>query len=128
MNERLLKKIAAEEPLDVAETMELERALENDPAAFRAMDALADARPSLAWRSALNERLASGAPRPRQRGWYWIGSLGAAAAAVAAVVLAPGPRDAGNAIDHDLETALVAVHDAAEAGAAAGVAGADWGG
>jgi hypothetical protein len=58
MNQDLLKKLFAEEPLSVDEIAQLDIALDAQHDAMRAcVGGLADSDPSLSWRSTLNERI-----------------------------------------------------------------------
>lgn len=85
MNEKLLKKLMNEEPLDAAEHLELERALEEgDRSVFAHFLSSQDhVEPSLAWRSSLNEQLRQIAPQPKVSPLRWLG-FGGGVALVAA--------------------------------------------
>lgn len=82
MNEKLLKKLINEEPLDAAEHLELEQALESGDRSLIAqcLSSQDHIEPSLAWRSSLNEQLRQIAPKPKVSPLRWIGFGGAIAA------------------------------------------------
>jgi hypothetical protein len=95
MNEKLLKKLMAEEPLDPAEHLELEQALESGDRNIMSayLSSQDHVEPSLAWRSQLNDQLRQIAPAQPKRPWLtWAGLVGVGAAAfVAALIFAqPG--------------------------------------
>lgn len=125
MKRETLAKMAAEEPLDVAESLALDAALAEGPSLAAG---LADHEPSLAWRSELNARLEAVArPRRASRRWYWLGGLAAAAAASAMVMVRPLPSAPALA-EAEIEAALAKAVGESEASASAGVAVPDWGG
>lgn len=90
MNEQLLKKLMNEEPLDAAEYLTLEQALEEGDESlvahyFGAQDHI---EPSLAWRSELNEQLRQIAPKPQRRvNWFALGGLVSAGAVACAAMV-----------------------------------------
>ena len=73
-----------------------------------------DETPSLAWRSALNERIRVEAERRARRRWRWTvlsPSLGlATAAAIAAVAFVSHPQPAATPTGSRLEASLFALH------------------
>lgn len=97
LNENLLKKLIGEEPLDAAEHLALEQALEAGDNSFVAeyLKSSEGPDPSMAWRSSLNEKLRQIAPKPKRHVWKWVGLGGlvsALAVACAAIVFLNSPK------------------------------------
>lgn len=96
MDPELKKKLASEEPLSLSEAMQLDERLAAGSGVSRVLKGLEDGEPSLAWRSALNERLREVAADSEPKGLArWFGRNGAvrrampiAASGVAAAILA----------------------------------------
>jgi hypothetical protein len=131
MNEETIRRIVAEEPLDLAGAMALDEALDKGAPIAAIVAGLPDHEPSLAWRSELNAKLAAGAPKPkRQARWLWMGSLGLGTALACALLVAPRPEAPGprSADPADIESALAQALGETEASANAGVTIPDWGG
>jgi hypothetical protein len=112
----LMRKLIAEARLSEAELRDLDARLEAQDAVRHVVASLADDEPSLAWRSALNERLLGVAPRPKRRApWRLLApASGLAAAAIVAtlawLVVTGGPTR--TAAPHDsLEAQLLQAHD-----------------
>ncbi len=113
MNEDLLKKLTEERPLTPEEALELDQALESPGQAQAAawVRGLSAPEPSMAWRSALNRRLAR--PARRRTVWLW-GSAAATVTALSALLAvalhqaASGPSAAGPG--PSVEQALVDTH------------------
>lgn len=128
MNKDLIKKLVEEQPLDLAESFELEQALERQDSSMLKM--LDRPEPSMAWRSRLNERLVALEPRPRRK-WVLFSGTTVVALAAALFVFVVLPRDAApkaTEAPSELELALADAHGAADAAAQAGVLVPDWGG
>lgn len=137
MNRDLLNKLKNEQPLDTAERLDLEQALERGEASPAAqwMSQLHDEDPSMAWRSQLNAKLQEIAPAPAKKRFNWFGTSAIAAAGVCAafalftlnrtpVATEPQPEDriAGTtSTSNDLGTVLMTAHQADDAQLAAGV-------
>ena len=87
MDKELFNKLRNEHPLTAEEALRLDEMLEGGGSRLvaQAVSALQDEEPSLTWRSALNERLAS-VSRSRRTALVW--RFGAAATAVAAASFA----------------------------------------
>jgi hypothetical protein len=86
MDKDMFNKLAAEQPMTAEEALRLDAALESDSEKLsrHALSALGEDSPSLAWRSALNQRLAHVSRRRRQT-VYW--RFGVAASGVAAATV-----------------------------------------
>lgn len=92
MNWELKKKLANEQHLSVEEALRLDQALEAESNVSALMKSLEDEAPSLAWRSALNEKLiASTGRRKRTYAVRWVSGF-AATAAVAIFAFVSLPR------------------------------------
>lgn len=97
LNEKLLRKLIDEEPLDAAEHLELEQALEAGDNSFVAeyLRSSEGPNPSMSWRSGLNEQLRQIAPAPKRQVWKWVGVGGlvsALAVGCAAIVFMNSPK------------------------------------
>ena len=88
----MIKKMLDEQPLTVEEALRLDEALENQTVVSRLMGQLEDGAPSLAWRSALNEKMVAYTGR-RKREWTfrWVSGF-AATAAITLVAFFAVPR------------------------------------
>ncbi|MGE0000483.1 MAG: hypothetical protein AB7F50_01115 [Fimbriimonadaceae bacterium] len=128
MNKDLLKKLMEEEQLDLAQTVELDQALEAQGRSL--VSSLETPEPSMAWRSGLNERLAELAPKPKRKWAIFSGTTVVAVAAALVIVMVQPVRDTPPpaAQEDELEMALAQAHGDAEATARAGVLVPDWGG
>lgn len=143
MDKKLWNKLVNEEPLDAAEHIALEQALEAGDESLTAyyLSHVENPAPSLAWRSNLNEQLKQIAPQPVRNGWKlwaWGGAITASAAACAFLLTitmnAPqdSPRQPGvvlnpptttvveNSQTKDLGTVLISAHQADETQASLG--------
>ena len=92
IDRELLKQLAREEQLTAEEAWRLDSALESDESAqiARAVKAMEGAEPSLEWRSALNQKLASTVKTRRTT--FWVMGLSASTAAAAVVAVGPVGR------------------------------------
>ena len=93
MDEKLLRKLRAEDSISAEEALRLDASLDSaEQLAVRTVveSATGDWIPSLAWRSELNEKLALAASHKRRHRILQFGSAGAVAAAVVAVALMIG--------------------------------------
>lgn len=99
MDEKLLKKLRAEESISAEEALRLDASLESaEQLSVRGIveRATSDSIPSLAWRSELNEKLSMAAGHDRRNQFMRIGSLSAVAAAVVVLAFLYGsPRPEG---------------------------------
>lgn len=95
----LFEKIQSGESLDARESLFLEQVLESDEglSVSSLVEGLQDPEPSLAWRSELNEKLQTMAPKPaRPKRLVWFGSgLVATCLAACAILIAPSWMGAG---------------------------------
>ncbi len=104
MDKNLLKKIVAENELSAEESLRLDEALEatGSAAARRAVRALHDDAPSMAWRSDLNEKLGKASRRQRTL-VTWRYGLAVTAGATAMFLFVnfwqPGSIDGSTVID-----------------------------
>lgn len=128
MNNDLLKKLREEEQLDLAQAVELDKALEAQGRSL--VSNLETPEPSMAWRSGLNERLAELAPKPKRKWALFSGTTVVAVAAALVIVMVQPKQDSPPAAVQadELEMALAQAHGDAEAAAQAGVLMPDWGG
>jgi len=146
MDKKLWIKLVNEEPLDAAEHIALEQALESGDESLTAyyLSHVENPAPSLAWRSELNEQLKQIAPQPVRNGWKlwaWGGAVTASAAACAFLltITMNSPQDSpvrsdiasnrptttvvDNSPSHqskDLGTVLISAHQADETQASLG--------
>ncbi len=143
MDKNLWNKLVNEEPLDAAEHIALEQALEAGDESLTAyyLSHVENPAPSLAWRSELNEQLKQIAPKPATpvwRLWAWGGAVAACAAACAFMVTItlnasqlnanesmaqsenPGTRVVTNQDPDDLGNVLISAHQADETQASLG--------
>jgi len=143
MDKNLWNKLVNEEPLDAAEHIALEQALEAGDESLAAyyLSHVENPAPSLAWRSELNEQLKQIAPKPATpvwRLWAWGGAVAACAAACAFMVTItlnasqsnanesmaqsanPGTRVVTNQDPDDLGNVLISAHQADETQASLG--------
>lgn len=119
MNERehWINKLILEEPLTLAETLQLEQALESQSGMRNVVENLDDDSPSLAWRSKLNERLLAETPQSKAKfNWRSIVGFGSAATAcaLAAYVIFARPSAVLPGSDPaplSTESVLVAAHE-----------------
>lgn len=85
----LMKKIVREARLTPEEERRLDEALAAQSAVRHSVAGLADDEPSMAWRSALNEKLLSATPKPRRNRWTrWLAPASGFAAGLAVAGLA----------------------------------------
>ena len=134
MDKDLLKKLTSEQALTAEETLRLDRTLDLGEASetARMVSLLPEDAPSMAWRSGLNERLAT-VSRKRRSALYW--RFGTATAAVAACsflvfsLVRPAdharPIQGGAVVENtkraSLEDAIIGEHETAANEASLGV-------
>lgn len=112
-----IKKVVAEEPLSLAETLSLENALDQQAGLRRVIENLEDDSPSLAWRSKLNERLLAETPQPKSKfKWLPVFGYGTAvtACAMGAYIMLLRPNIASHSATEsqvNTESVLVAAHE-----------------
>jgi hypothetical protein len=127
MNPELRRKLMAEEPLTLEESLQLEAHLAQSGTLSQMVADLPDDEPSIAWRSQLNDRLREMAPKPKaKRLWLPIGLSSVAAAAAAVIIFMPKgsavPPTVANDQVGSLEEAVVRGHNAGESAIVLGVA------
>lgn len=89
MNWELIKKLQDEQALSVEETLRLDEALETSASTAGLLNSLDESAPSLAWRSDLNQKLASVSRKTkRQSSFRWLSGFAAAATLVFVAFLA----------------------------------------
>ncbi|MCH7905129.1 MAG: hypothetical protein IH944_11290 [Armatimonadetes bacterium] len=121
MDEKLLRKLSAEESISAEEALRLDASLESaDQLKVRSIveSATSDSIPSLTWRSELNEKLSLVSGRDRRSRVLRFSSVGAVAAAVVALAflygsprvdspIGPGPTIVKEPIVASLEDVLL---------------------
>lgn len=122
MDKKLWNKLVNEEPLDAAEHIALEQALEAGDESLTAyyLSHVENPAPSLAWRSELNEQLKQIAPQPVRQGWKfwaWGGAITASAAACAFLltVVMNSQQESANPVQIANNTSTTAVVENAPA-------------
>ncbi|MCW5937381.1 MAG: hypothetical protein KIT11_08760 [Fimbriimonadaceae bacterium] len=86
-DKEFLSRLSSEEPLTMADALQLDEGLEAQRSLSSLIAKLPEDEPSLAWRSALNEKLAHMAPKPKRTRWTLAFQGLAAATAVAGAFL-----------------------------------------
>ena len=134
------KKLIEEQALTIEESLRLDEALESQTIVPRLMGRLEDGAPSLAWRSALNEKLlAQTGRRKRVSTFRWVSGFAATTAICLVAFIAVPRSQSGPIVDNPvtkvansngggLEESLLTAHLEADIESGLGVATADTGG
>ncbi|MBX3097392.1 MAG: hypothetical protein KF812_11065 [Fimbriimonadaceae bacterium] len=121
------EKARKELPMDMEEMLALDEALNQSESVKSVLSSLTDEEPSLAWRSELNEKIASIKPRrPKLALWVPISASAIAAATLAIVLFIPRnterPAEVLSQSDRSVEALILRSHREAEAATVLGVA------